>query len=406
MKKKRVLIVLIILVLTFFLLEIEKNKSSEKEVRIENFERKNNEIDDTARIQRAIEFAKKNSNTKIILEKGKKYYISSTIELIDAENLVIIGDGATIYFQSNLKSNEGAIRAFSVKGSNKIKLENLKIENINQENEYTGLYITKSSNVKIYNLNIQKATWAGIAIFDSLEGNSNNIEINNATVEYSRFGIVSNGYDISIKNSYISNHWSKSQEAQKQGEKPIWVDKPVDSRFYDGIIIKGENWSITNSIITDNGQSGIYSGETNDGLISGNTITENWNKGIDLGATKVKNVSSIFNISIENNVVIDNKTGQIHFSNVENSKIINNEVATIDTSYENIPSYKQPVIILNHASIGNIISDNKVIQKYNGVPGIFLNKFSDKSINNTLENNQIKASTKYEIDPISNTMRE
>jgi hypothetical protein len=197
-----------------------------------------------------------------------------------------------------------------------------------------------------------------------------------------------------MRDTYVSNHWSLSTEATAQGSHPVWKSTPTDSEWYDGIIIKGQYWSIVNCTIIDNGQSGIYSGGALHGLIIGCTIKNNWNKGIDFGASKTNGVSSIQYVTVEGNTVQDNKTGQIHFYKVDNSKIQGNDSLVLDTSYSDTPTYVAPSIIFNDECIGNIVQGNVVVQNLL-TSGIFLNASGSKSYGNIVKDNKVIAATKY-----------
>jgi parallel beta-helix repeat protein len=358
------------------------------------------ETDDTARIGRMFAYAKANNMKAVLFPKGT-YNQSTQLNLDGYSDLTVIGYGATINFTSTAASANGTIIAWNITNASNLIIEGLKI-NIQTHTltqQYTGIQISSSHNVYLKKVNVQNAGWVGISVYDSIAGTSYNIDIDNCIVEYCRYGISSNGNFVHIKNrTYVSNHWSQSTEATSQGSLPVWSSTPTDSNYYDGIIIKGQYWIIEDCIITDNGQSGIYSGGTSYGLIKGNTITNNWNKGVDMGAIRTAGVSSITNLTVENNICKDNKTGQIHIKTVDNSKIIGNDALTLDTSYSATPAYVVPSIIMNSDCLNNIVEDNIVVQNYTTSNGIFANSSAPKSTGNSIKDNKVIATTKYNVN--------
>ena len=356
------------------------------------------EVDDKARIGRMFASAKTTGKRAVIFPKGT-YTQSTQLDLDTYSDLLIIGHGATINFSYNTNSTSGSIKAWNIINSSFITIEGLKIniQNRSLAKQYTGINISNSHDITLRKVNVQNAGWMGITIYDGVDGTSYNIDIDNCNVEYCRIGIWSNANYLMVRDTYVSNHWSLSSEATAQGSHPVWTNTPTDSEWYDGIIIKGQYWSIVNSTIIDNGQSGVYSGGTLHGLIIGCTIKNNWNKGVDFGASRTGGVSSIQYVTVEGNTVQDNKTGQIHFSKVDNSKILGNDSLVIDTGYSDTPSYVQPSIILNNDCIGNIIQGNVVVQNLS-TSGIFANSSGSKSTGNIIKDNKVIASTKYNIN--------
>jgi parallel beta-helix repeat protein len=358
------------------------------------------ETDDKARMLRMFESAKTNGKRAVIIPKGV-YTLASQLTLDNYNDLLIIANGASINFTYNTNSTSGTVKALNIINSSNIIVDGLKInvQNRSLTKQYDGIEITNSHDILLRRVNVQNAGWIGISIYDVIVGTSYNIDIDNCIVEYCRFGIVSTGNFVHIKNrTYVSNHWSLSTEATSQGTHPVWKSTPTDSEWYDGVIIKGKYWVIENCIIEDNGQSGIYSGGTSNGLISGCTIKNNWNKGIDLGASRTGGVSSIQNVTVETNTVMDNKTGQIHLYKVDNSKVIGNDALVLDTSYSDVPSYIQSSIILNQDNLNNIIQGNTIIQNFTSSVAIFVNSTTPKSIGNKIKDNTIVASQKYNIN--------
>jgi hypothetical protein len=312
---------------------------------------------------------------------------------------MVFAHGATINFTYNTTSTSGSVKAWNITNSSGVTIEGLKIniQNRSLSKQYTGINVSNSHDIVLRQVNVQNAGWMGITIYDAVDGTSYKIDIDNCNVEYCRIGIWSNANYLMIRDTYVSNHWSLSTEATTQGSHPVWTNTPTDSEWYDGIIIKGQYWSIVNSTIVDNGQSGIYSGGTLHGLIIGCTINNNWNKGVDLGASKTGGVSSIQYVTVEGNTVQDNKTGQIHFSKVDNSKVIGNDSLVLDTTYSDTPSYVQPSIIFNNDCIGNIVQGNVVVQNL-ATSGIFLNSSGSKSTGNIVKINKVVAATKYNVN--------
>jgi hypothetical protein len=356
------------------------------------------ETDDKARIGRMFDYAKSTGRRAVIFPKGT-YTLSTQLDLTSLTDLLIIAHGVTINFTYNINSTSGSIKALNITNSLGVTIEGLKIniQNRSLSKQYTGINISNSHDIVLRQVNVQNAGWMGITIYDAVDGTSYKIDIDNCNVEYCRIGIWSNANYVMIRDTYVSNHWSLSTEATSQGYHPVWTNTPTDSEWYDGIIIKGQFWSIVNSTIVDNGQSGIYSGGTLHGLIIGCTINNNWNKGVDFGASKTGGISSIQYVTVEGNTVQDNKTGQIHFSKVDNSKVISNDSLVLDTAYSDTPSYVQPSIIFNNDCVGNIVQGNVVVQNL-ATSGIFLNSSGSKSTGNIVKINKVVAATKYNVN--------
>jgi hypothetical protein len=367
-------------------------------ISLESFPIQVPETDDKARIGRMIDSAKTNGKKAVIFPKGT-YTQSTQLDLTGLTDLLIIGHGATINFTYATDSTSGSIKAWNITNSSGVTIEGIKIniQNRSLSKQYTGINISNSHDIVLRKVNVQNAGWMGITIFDAVDGTSYKIDMDNCNVEYCRIGIWSNANYVMIRETYVSNHWSLSTEATVQGSHPVWSNTPTDSQWYDGIIIKGQYWSIVNSTVVDNGQSGIYSGGTLHGLIIGCTINNNWNKGVDLGASRTGGISSIQYVTVEGNTVQDNKTGQIHFSKVDNSKVLGNDSLALDTGYSDTPAYVQPSIIFNNDCVGNIVQGNVVIQNL-ATSGIFLNSAGSKSTGNIVKVNKVVAVTKYNIN--------
>lgn len=394
-------------------------------VTLERFPIKTPELDDKARLNRMFAYAVSNNIKAVILPKGT-YTLASQWNVTNLSNLMIVGYGATINFTYNADATKGGVIAWYINSSSHLVIEGIKINIVNSSltKQYTGIQISNSHHIYLRNIDVQNAGWVGISIYDSVIGQSYRITIDHCNIEYCNYGLLSTGDFVHIKNgTYISNHWSKSEEATAQGNFPIWkgsTSNPpssTESRWFDGITMKGNFWIIQDTIIEDNGQSGIYSGACTHGVIKGCTIKDNWNKGIDLGASKTNGISSIRHISIEGeNTIQDNKTGQVHLYKTDYCKVFGNSISVLDRSYEDVayddPStttvekhpYIQPAIILNADCVGNAISNNTVIQNYNTVAAIFINSSGTKSTGNLVIDNKISANVKYNINYIDNAV--
>ncbi|MHA7093081.1 right-handed parallel beta-helix repeat-containing protein [Priestia megaterium] len=353
------------------------------------------EENDLPRLQRAFNYAIENNIGLLTLESSKTYRINNKINIVNANKLLILGNNAQINFESTVTSVNGGVKAISILDSKNIILDGLHIKFITQE-EYSGISVEASNTITIRNCSILNARWAGISIWDKIDNTSFLINIECNKIEYCRFGIVSNGEFVFIRNNnYISNHWKETEEANIKNF--IWSEP---SLYYDGIIIKGENWIITDNVIVDNGQSGIYTGGAKKGIIRGNIIKNNMNQGIDLGPVGPKPQESYISyIKIEGNIIENNVMGNIQLNNVDNC-IINNNICIITDKYLDTSN-----IILNGSSNYNIIQNNRTSSILNN-PSVFINKDFNPSpsTNNIVENNIINASKPYHIDASTNIL--
>lgn len=149
----------------------------------------------------------------------------------------------------------------------------------------------------------------------------NNIVLNSLILNCG-IGISINAKNITISNNQITNNYSNFSNKPWSMNSPEW----------DGIIMEGcYNCYILNNKIFKCGQSGVYCGGNNSGsdniLIKGNIISDNWNRGIDIGVTgKVTSKNYVSNVTICDNTVFDNREPQIWLYNVNNCNVLANKV--------------------------------------------------------------------------------
>ena len=192
---------------------------------------------------------------------------------------------------------------------------------------WSGIRLEHCENVTFVNCTIEGFKWNGIdisAINNQTIANKN-ISIENCLVRRCRFNIYDFGYQTKITNCVITDDYSTTQECIDNGG--IWkpASPTYDSMYYDGIMAYGERSIISNNVIYENGQSGIYSARGKGLLIANNQCFKNYNVGIDMGVVSIQDdIYPLANVSIIGNICKENKHMGINTTNVSGFYVSDN----------------------------------------------------------------------------------
>jgi len=354
-----------------------------------------NTQDDYTHIQKAFTFLYPRSSLKF---SGKQYKCSSQMTITSKTYCSIIGNDTVINYTDATASTSGSRKAITFVTSDHILVDKIKLNMIDQTQQYIGWLIYGSCEfIHLNRLNVQNARWIGIDVYWDGSTTPENCKITNCTIEYCRFGIYDLGRYTKIEKNYVSGHWNLTQEyIDKSG---VWS---APSLYYDGIMAYGHHYSIINNTIEHCGQSGIYSGGTTTGIygkhgtIANNVVRNNYNMGIDLGITNSYNeTNSLQYLTITGNVLENNQEGDLHFGGCNHCVMSNNTAST--TVASGIVTYN---IIISGGSTGNIISNN-VCKNYSS-DAYSGNIYAGSTINNTYLFNMLTGTERYEIVETSN----
>ena len=315
---------------------------------------------------------------RVVADSRKTYSIDDTIHLFGLSN----GNwqGGKFKFNADTPSTSGGLRAILIDGCDNLTVSDIYIEQVNQAFEYSGISVDNSQDVTLYNCHAHNFRWVGVG---SGGGLSRRITFNNCIATQCRFGTFDNGVGTKWIGGRYSSEWSKTAEFLAVGG--VWNSS---SLYYDGAILGGTEWSMLGVTFDDNGQSGVYGALTSGGTISGCHFKGNWNKGIDFGATTSSEV--ITNITIVNNILEGNKTGDISGVALQFSSIIGNTVNPTSESFG---------IGLHTRCDGNIVSHNLVVSTATTVPAIFVESTgADPASNNIVTENIVGATVPYSVD--------
>lgn len=211
---------------------------------------------------------------------------------------------------------------------------------------WNGLVLHDCNDAKITNCTVIGFNWCGISITDSERAT-----VSDNTLLENRYGLYVKADNTVNNSNIISGLFSQSHEYAVNG---AWISNSTfDSKYYDGIIVYGENNIFSNNLLYDNGQSGIYSNSAKNLQIENNFVFENFNCGIDMGATT--NRTEIAQAVITGNNVINNKSHQINLKRVNYSVINSNNVIITDNA-----NTAYGIILTTAETTKNVISENKV----------------------------------------------
>ena len=341
--------------------------------------------DDSLALQKAL------TSSKPLIIKNKNYVLTEKIENANVPS--ITGLGGKLLWKSHLTwedKNYNTKWIYDVKNAIKFSnINNLKIDNFifkSDKNDdeiltWNGLILEECNDAIITNSEISGFNWCGLSLTSC-----NNCNINKSKFYENRYGIYDYSNKTIITNNEISGLFSESEEYEINH---AWISNSTqDSKYYDGIIEVGANAVISNNLIYDNGQSGIYSSSCSDVTITGNNILNNWNIGIDMGAPSSS--TEITRANINNNNLKNNKTHQINLTGINHSNITNNLITIND---ETNTSYG--IIITRADTNYNNISYNKIyISANNSNRGISLDNLT---VNNNLIFNDINAPLSHNV---------
>lgn len=323
---------------------------------------------------------------------GGTVYFSSGNYLITGSGVAVTGksdwaitaSNATLTFNSASASTNGTIKALTVTGCNRFRIEGLVLNIVNQAQQQTGISISTSSEGIIRNNKVSNSRWCGITVFDTPANTSHDIEISNNIVEYCRFEIFSNGQYMRIINNHIADYWLSSTEAGLGA----WQ---ASSLYYDGIILGSgaKDYVISGNIIVEAGQSGIYTGPNcSQIIISGNEITSCQNIGIDLD----RSIGTVVTGNYSKNCA----QGQIHHYSGDDSVITGN-VMTISSS-----AIDKCGVLLNADCTNITIVGNTINIQSPTTWGIFINSGAPKSTGCLVAMNTVVAPNQYNLNTTDN----
>lgn len=259
-----------------------------------------------------------------------------------------------------------------ISGAENVTFTNLRIVNENVNNIFNGIMVdAQSSGVAFIDCVVDGFRWIGLGAYSPIRVIGGQYVNNN-------YGIWANTDNCIIDGAYVSNHFSD-------------LGKSWDSTdlYYDGITLTGDNCQVTNCIIVDNGQSGIYASDISGCTFSNNVVRDNFNKGIDLGGL-TSGTNTIINCVITGNTVIDNKTGGVNLTNAENIVVSSNLVIDSDGA---------SCIILEGVTTKCVINSNVLASSYRGV------SLGNSVTEVTALNNQIAGGITSTISPYDQSIR-
>lgn len=194
---------------------------------------------------------------------------------------------------------------------------------------WEAIRLENCKNVKFVNCNIQGFKWIGIGISNI---NNADVSICDSLIRRCRFNIYNAGKRTLISGNIITDDYEDTHEFVSNGG--AWVSNSTnDSQYYDGIIEAGEDTTILNNRIYQNGQSGVYTSACTNVNIISNIVTENYNIGIDIGAVVVEGDEyKIVGGLVADNFVKENKHVGINVTNAKGIFVNNNKVTSADTS--------------------------------------------------------------------------
>ena len=351
-----------------------EHKANKTFINVKDFGSKGDGItDDTISFQNAINNLSENST----LEIPEGNYIITDQLIVNKQKIRIQGKGTIVL---DNKTSNGNMAIFCISDSRDIYISDLSLKTKSFQAGCAISILNKCSDITIDKVNIN--SFKNVGIISPLEYNNTNVKILNSSILKCKFGIAGGANGFVISNNYINNLWYESDEYKDAGK---WVEGVP---YYDGIIISGENFVISNNIIEGNGQSGIYTGDAKGGTISNNTIKNNYNCGLDLGIVGEYNEPNnyISNISFTGNYVYGNRHHQINITGVKNSVFTGNYVY-------NESNIAYPVIFTNSSS-GNLVSNNILIDKRTDSNGRGVS-FDSTCNNNKIIFNSIDSNLNY-----------
>jgi parallel beta-helix repeat protein len=224
-----------------------------------------------------------------------------------------------------------------------INSTDMRIQNMDLRNNIQGLLFAYTSNSSIQNVTVTSCAY-GIWL-----ESCPNVSISESNV------VANQGDGISLTSSQGSNlHDSKI--SMNQGF---------------GIVLASSSTNLTDNNITENNHGGIWFKGSMNNIVSGNNITENSGDGIFSPNSESYTI-------VENNISGNSAVG-LHLQDSSDNSVVGNYI-----------SHNGQGILL-HSSSGNDILGNDIKDNVDGITLFF------KSLDNSLEKNNITANTEYGI---------
>ncbi|MEH7336623.1 right-handed parallel beta-helix repeat-containing protein [Neobacillus drentensis] len=244
------------IIICFFIIYIIKPQlllnigqgSNKKLVNVESFSKKWSEKDDTGRIQRAINYAKRNKSFVVIFD-SKEYYISAPLKVYS--HIKLLGQNKT---KTKIIS-KGDIPAIASEGyfSPGVGSNNIEIENIG-----------------IYPREVTIKTKYDIELVNTYNSSVKNCYINDLAMSKSDVG----GIRFSKDSKYNGNHFVNSvRECQLQNASVVMESTDsyiqsneiwADTRSFGIHIIKSSQFITNNQIVGSNVNGGLWIEDTKD----------------------------------------------------------------------------------------------------------------------------------------------
>lgn len=334
--------------------------------------------DDTKPWLRCIKYAKINKIKKIKL--NGRYLISGTLNLFDG--LILYGDiGSEIIYRGEPSKQFAILKIYgsNVEISNtKILFESGKKGSVSDISIIGIFFMPSSKNGLVKDCVVDGGLSGRVGNSHCIRLMGTGHSVINCQVLNGGMCITARGDNFRIIKNYITNDYLKN------GTHP-WERK---SCYWDGITMEGvSNSKIINNKIEKCGQSGIYIGGngflSHDILIEGNTVCQNWNKGIDLGVSgNVNRNNNVYKIDVINNTVFDNREPQIWLRKSTYCIIKNNKIDITSKYMEYFSGFINEItgISFGHSDLteNNVIENNKITAKLDGA--VLISNYNKKNI--------------------------
>ncbi|MEU4776033.1 right-handed parallel beta-helix repeat-containing protein [Micromonospora sp. NPDC023644] len=340
--------------------------------------------DDTAAIQAALTAAA-GTGESVYFPAGRVFVVSDELVVSGRTHFVVSGYGATLKLKGAQPAVNGGKAVLRVTGCHRFKILGLEVWDSDRSQQYNGIRIASSRGGVVDGVTVRDVRFNGIAVFDDVPGQSDDIAITNCTTEGTRFGISSNGKDVRITNNHVAMDWPSTDEAQLKGG--VWSE-PSD--YYDGIGIwaGADRNVVSGNTITECGQAGIFTEACTNLVVADNTVTGCQLRGIELDGSnggKVPNGTAV-GVSITGNVVTDCK-GQINVVSARDVTVVGNRTANTN------PSQAASCIAINLNTTKTVVVGNHAWQAHATFPAIFV---TGASTNVTLAWNAVEAAVPYQ----------
>lgn len=333
-------------------------------------------VDSTAAIQAAIA-ALPATYGRLVFPAGR-YGVSDEIVVSGKSDLVIDGRGAVLELTGAATSASGAKSVVHVTGGQRVHVVGLRIRDTDRAQQYNGLRVSASSDVKLHGLVVRDVRWAGLTVFDSTAGTSRNVEIIGCTVEGTRFGISINSKDTRIVGNHVAMYWPSTAEAASKGG--VWS---APSDYYDGIMVLAgsDRTTVADNTITECGQGGVYTQNCTNLTITGNTVSGCQLRGIEIDG----DAGTAVGVAIVGNTV-NNCVDQINLVRAREVTVSGNRVANTNASLASA------CIAVNVGTTDTLVTGNHCKQAHATHPAVYVDPAATGI---TLAWNQVTGANKY-----------